>query len=310
MTRLLALGLVLTLTVASCEDQAADLESDDRDASGDTMMIVPDDGDSDAGAPRGGGAESDDDADEGGSRPGGGSGDGGGAGGGDAGGGDAGGGGGAAGFVVDDQGRVGSMGRALLSRDVPEAVVEIDTSPGRSLTNQARSALVRRLEDHGEKSNVGFAGGSEVPAQDVWTTSGLRSAMQSHRSSWSSGERSSVYVMVLSGRHENENVVGLAFNASSFAIFPDQLAGGLLGLNYAGYEEAVVVHELGHLFGLVNLTGQGAFHEDAEHPGHSSSSGSVMYWAVESTLVLEIFEGGPPRAFDAADVQEMDAIRG
>ena len=151
--------------------------------------------------------------------------------------------------------------------------------------------------------------GSELPDQDVWTTAQLRSLMENSRSSWSSGRRASLYVMVLSGRHEDANAVGISFNASVFALFPEQLGGGLLGLNYEAYEEAVVVHELGHEFGLVNLTGEGAFHEDAQHPGHSASSGSVMYWAVESTLVGEIFQGGPPRDFDAADVQEMDSIR-
>lgn len=70
-----------------------------------------------------------------------------------------------------------------------------------------------------------------------------------------------------------------------------------------------MVHELGHLFGLVNLTGEGAFHEDPDHEGHSRNTSSVMHWAVESTVVGDVFEGGPPRDFDTDDEQEMQAIR-
>ena len=65
------------------------------------------------------------------------------------------------------------------------------------------------------------------------------------------------------------------------------------GALYPAYETSVVVHELGHLFGLVNLTGKGAFHEDPEHRGHSSSADSVMYWATEDISVGNVFRGGP-----------------
>lgn len=219
------------------------------------------------------------------------------------------GGSGAPAVTVDDRAGVGAMGPAFLRADVSEVAIEIDATPGESLTNQARSALQSQIEEHGSKQAVGFVSGSPLPEQDVYTTAQLRSLMETHRGTWSSGQRVAVYVMVLSGRHEDGGVVAVTFNASSFAVFPEQLGGGLLGLNYANYEEAAVVHELGHLLGLVNLTGQGGFHEDPAHEGHAKSDGSVMYWAVESTLVGDVFQGGPPRDFDADDEQEMDAIR-
>lgn len=213
------------------------------------------------------------------------------------------------GLSVDDRGAVGSMGPALLRSEVRDVAIEIDTTAGESMTSQARNALVARIEEHGNKQSVGFVEGSTVPGQDVYSTADLRSLMEAHRAAWSTPERAAVYVMMLSGRHENDGVVGIAFNASAYAIFPDQLSGGLLGLNYANFEEAVVVHELGHLYGLVNLTGHGAFHEDPDHPGHSANDDSVMFWAVESTLVEDVFEGGPPRDFDADDREEIGRIR-
>ncbi|MEA3055907.1 MAG: hypothetical protein QOD30_1339, partial [Actinomycetota bacterium] len=37
---------------------------------------------------------------------------------------------------------------------------------------------------------------------------------------------------------------------------------------------------------------------------------SVMYWAVESTVVTDLLTGGPPRDFDAADLADLAEIRG
>ena len=69
------------------------------------------------------------------------------------------------------------------------------------------------------------------------------------------------------------------------------------------------MHEVGHLLGLVDLvleTGR----QDPEHPGHSRNRGSVMYFAVESTLVGDLLGGGPPTRFDDADRADLRAIAG
>ena len=50
-------------------------------------------------------------------------------------------------------------------------------------------------------------------------------------------------------------------------------------------ENSVLVHEVGHLLGLVNLYQSPVDHEDPDHPGHSNNDESVMYWAIESADV-------------------------
>lgn len=221
------------------------------------------------------------------------------------------------GLSVDDRGRLGSMGPALLRSDVSEAAVEVAVTSGEALTEKARQALQARLREHGSKEAVTFVAGGTIPKRDVWTPDDLRAAAASHRTAWSSPGRVVVFVMVVSGRFDDpdtpgdeSSAVGYAFSASSFALFADQIPGGTLGFSRGEYEAAVVTHELGHLFGLVNLTGHGAFHEDPEHPGHSGSRDSVMYWAIEQAGPLqELFEGGPPTTFDADDRTEMERIR-
>lgn len=111
------------------------------------------------------------------------------------------------------------------------------------------------------------------------------------------------------GFAESDRAVGVAVRGDVAAIFAERVdeASGMLG-NRSAVEDAVTMHEVGHLLGLVDLvldTGRA----DPEHPGHSPSRESVMYYAVESTLIGSVLEGGPPRDFDQADLDDLARIR-
>ena len=212
--------------------------------------------------------------------------------------------------VPDDAGPLGSMGPALLSPTLPAVVVEVDATAGEALTSRARQALQDALVTHGGKRTVRSRGASTVPSSDAYSVAELRELAATHRVTASSAEELSVYVLVLEGAFEVDGVTGVAFEASSFALFPDTIRNGLLpAMSYPSFEQSVAVHELGHLFGLVNVTGHGAFHEDPERPGHSVSRRSVMFWAVEDVSIANLFRGGPPTEFDADDRRELDLIR-
>ena len=208
-------------------------------------------------------------------------------------------------------GPVGSLGSVLLSSSTSGVVIEVDSTQGRSLTDRARRALEENLREHGGKDDINYAGSSTVPSKDRYSDDDLRSIAADNRDADVPDGSTGIYVLVLDGRYSERKVAGVAFNASSFAIFPEQFEGGVLGsLSYDQIEEAVVVHELGHLFGLVNLTGEGGFHEDPDHPGHSENEDSVMFWRVEDDSVARFFGDGPPTSFDADDRKEMERIRG
>ena len=70
-------------------------------------------------------------------------------------------------------------------------------------------------------------------------------------------------------------MLGVAVDASTVALFGDSIdeAEGPLGRpSVEDVENSVVIHEVGHLLGLVNLVYQSPVdHEDADHPGHSNN---------------------------------------
>ncbi len=156
---------------------------------------------------------------------------------------------------------------------------------------------------------VSATGGGALPSREAWTAAELRAAADAAAVT-PQGERAVVRILFVHGHFaENDNVLGVAVRADVAAIFADAVDGAASPIVGSGaIEAAVTMHEVGHLLGLVDLhlsTGR----EDPEHPGHSANRASVMYWAVESTLVTDLLTGGPPRDLDDADRADLATIR-
>jgi hypothetical protein len=218
---------------------------------------------------------------------------------------------------TNDGGGVGANGRALLRGDRARIVVEVDVQEGASVDQAALDHLVDELSRHVDKAGgITFAGGNTFASDDEeWTTDDLRAAASSNRSTATDGQQVSIHVLYVRGSHHQDGqetaAIGLAYSASTIAMWPERWSGmgGLLGSDRA-IERAVLVHELGHLLGLVNLTYQSDIaHEDAAHPGHSNNQDSVMFHAIESTLIGQLFSGPPPDRFDEADASDLAGLR-
>jgi len=218
---------------------------------------------------------------------------------------------------VDDAGRVGVNGPAMLRGDRPRLVIEVDVQEGVVFDQAALDHLVDEVARHVDKpQGIVFAGSNTFAAdRTAWTSSDLRDVATANRSTATNATEVSVHILYVRGGFHQDGeqtaAIGVAYTASNVAIFPQRWAGlgALLGSDRA-IERAVLVHELGHLFGLVNLTYQSEIdHEDPEHPGHSSSTKSVMYHAIESTLIGQVFSGPPPDRFDEADAADLAGLK-
>jgi hypothetical protein len=144
----------------------------------------------------------------------------------------------------------------------------------------------------------------------AWTADDLRATADATSTVGQGGGRAVLHLLQVHGTFEgSEEVLGVAVRGDVIAFFPDSIEGSATPLvSAAAVEDAVVLHELGHVLGLVDLA-RNTGRADPDHPGHSRNTHSVMYWAVESSLVGQVLNGAPPKDFDGDDLADLAALR-
>lgn len=210
---------------------------------------------------------------------------------------------------------VGTNAFWYLNARVPKLVVEIDAVSGAGPSDEAVELLVRRL-----KSVASKPGGIRVlpvenvaSGRDSWTTASIRAFEQKNRDTRSSAGTAVVYIAYLDGE-STDGALGIAYASSSFVVFSESMrANEFPTVRADDVEKSTIVHEMGHLLALVNLTDRSPRErEDPQHRGHSSNIDSVMYWAVDNIGVFSTFRGldrAPPNDFDADDRADLADLK-
>jgi hypothetical protein len=121
------------------------------------------------------------------------------------------------------------------------------------------------------------------------------------------GGRFVLRLMFVKGQNTRSgNILAEAFRGDLVAAFPERYASS--GQHIV---TTVTVHEVGHLLGLVDLyldRNRADTQNDPAGGGHSRNQGSVMYWAVDPSLLGSLFGSASDR-FDAQDERDLRAIR-
>ncbi|HLC76860.1 MAG TPA: hypothetical protein VJH04_01510 [archaeon] len=211
-----------------------------------------------------------------------------------------------------DKGALGSLNHGYLRAEpYKNIIIEIDYISGYEPTSATKSALSDFFQNVAGKS-VTFAGGNMIATtKSVYTVSDLVATEKANRRYYTTGDTAVVYMMFLNGQYESAGALGVAFKASTAALFVERINDATSALVlYAQIEKAVAVHELGHLMGLVNINyASERPHEDPQHKGHSSNQDSVMFWAVEDVTINTILNFGPPSEFDSDDLFDLQKIK-
>jgi hypothetical protein len=219
-------------------------------------------------------------------------------------------------------------GEYLHAQPYTSILVELDYVTGAEPEGGAISLFQQRLQEATGKSVevVRTPGLEGSGANHRYTGQELQSLEDRFRSQHSEGARAALYLMYLDGGFErdtdDQKVLGAAYHGSSLAMFkgnlrayakngnpldPSQLQKPTIG----DLEGSVIVHEAGHVLGLVDIgTPMVTQHADAQHPGHSNNQESVMYWEVEQVSLLgSVLGQHPPNDFDANDRADLQAAR-
>lgn len=113
---------------------------------------------------------------------------------------------------------------------------------------------------------------------------------------------------------DSQFTLGSAYRNTSFVMYEStikNLSGGVGQVSRVDLETTVIMHELGHLLGLVNLgSPMQTPHEDGAHPKHCTNENCLMYWEAESSNLLGMMVGGNIPQLDANCLADLQANGG
>lgn len=189
-------------------------------------------------------------------------------------------------------------------RVLVQVLVQDGAAPQAAVPERIRQVLAELSGKPVTMATAAVGGGARS-----WTSDELRALADSSSPAQTAEQAVLSLLFLRGGFAENERAVGVAVRGDVAAVFAERVdeAAGAFG-DRGAVQDAVTMHEVGHLLGLVDLVVDSG-RDDPEHPGHSPNRGSVMYYAVESTLLGTLLSGGPPRDFDQADLDELARIR-
>jgi hypothetical protein len=209
------------------------------------------------------------------------------------------------------KGGVGAYARSVL-RPAPatKVVLEVMQQSGVQPTQRSLDHAVSVLRQVTGKP-VSLSGPIDIPGDRAnHTTAQILDMSDRYAKAPQNTGQAVVRILFLAGSYNgDQDILGVALRGDTAAVMVDRVRSSASPLApRAVIEDAVTMHELGHLLGLVGIAVNPG-RADPEHAGHSTNRDSVMYWAVESSLVGQVLGGPPPVDFDNADRADLAAMR-
>lgn len=217
---------------------------------------------------------------------------------------------------INDNRNVGASSTEFLaSNNYTSITVELQYGPGMQLQEQSvinlRSFLEQRLNKPGgiivQSKPVATVGKSEVSIADI------TSFTDKNRTAYTDGNRITVYIYITDASFDKGNVVGIAYRNTAVCLFGKTIQANSGGINQASrvkVESGVLLHEIGHLLGLVNNgTGMVTRHEDGDNRAHCTNTSCLMYYTIETTGLMNMLNNNIPQ-FDANCLNDLRANGG
>ena len=190
--------------------------------------------------------------------------------------------------------------------------IEVNYVTGNEPDSDALNLLKQRIQEVTDKTSISVSQSSFGSTDNSYTLEEILEIENNERTRTKSGNTFVIHILYLNGEYEdNDQTLGLAYSGSSFALFKEKIEdSAFLLISSTDIERSVIVHEFGHLLGLINNGYQSPHnHEDSQHPHHSNNDESVMYWAIESQDIGNQIDCEPPNNFDSDDLDDLRLMK-
>jgi len=158
----------------------------------------------------------------------------------------------------------------------------------------------------------------EAPSQSEYSIDDIREIEDANRSVYNQDQTLGVYVFFADGNHEDDTddgqILGTAYQNTSTVLFEEtiqELSGGLKEPSQTALETAVLTHEFGHIMGLVALgSPMQQNHQDEDNGNHCDVDDCLMYYATETSDVVDNLLGSGIPTLDAQCQEDLKANGG
>lgn len=217
--------------------------------------------------------------------------------------------------TIDKQ-AVGQSAKALLSSNTYTSLtLEIQYAPGMKPQDASINNLVNFLNSYLNKPGGITIAQKQVGSIGVATasTNDVVNFTDQNRSVYTDGNNIAVYLYFADADYATKDVIGISYRNTAIALFEKTIQAKTGGLNQASrvkVESGTLMHEMGHLLGLVNNgTPMVKAHEDGSHQGHCSNSNCLMYYAIQTSGLMNALDNSIP-GLDADCINDLRANGG
>jgi hypothetical protein len=203
----------------------------------------------------------------------------------------------------------------LSDKKYDQLVVEIQYVSGNAPTSATLANLQTFLQQRLNKSSGITLTQNAIPApgKSVYSVDDVQNIENANRTQSATNKTLTAYFFFADGDYASNSgsskVLGFAYGSSSMAIFEKTikgLSGGLGQPSVTVLESAVLLHEFGHILGLVNNgTPMQAAHQDVANGKHCDDQNCLMYYSVETSDVVANIAGGNIPALTTSCINDL-----
>jgi predicted Zn-dependent protease len=199
---------------------------------------------------------------------------------------------------------------------VIEALYVSGFQPTAQTLNNLKSFMEARLNKPGGitivQREIASPGGTPYDINEI---AGIETL---NRTKYNNGNVLALYLLFVDGKSSTDTdssfILGTAYRNTSFVMFENSvktLSDGVGEPNRTDLETTVILHELCHLLGLVNLgSPMQTEHVDEAHDKHCDNENCLMFWKTENSNVVSMMLGGNVPSLDAHCIADLQANGG